>query len=263
MWNFQNNLEAFNIVDLKPPNIEELAEVITHVEYHPKNSNIFLFSSSKGYICTCDLRMNSQFDKCSTMYMVEDDPSRKHFFTDIISSISRAKFASQYENLIYSRDYLAAHIWDIRKTKSPVKSFYVTDYLDKKLCEVYESEMIFDKFDLQVSPNSRILVTGSYNANIHLIDVETQTNVTIDVKFMDKRGKSVGDLRYYKGKRVVGSLKNAYGDSIINDMSQKITLGTFHPTENIFAVARSNSLYVYSEKRNTDSNSETKNLEND
>jgi serine/threonine-protein phosphatase 2A regulatory subunit B len=31
MWSFENNLLAYNIVDLKPPNIEELAEVITHV----------------------------------------------------------------------------------------------------------------------------------------------------------------------------------------------------------------------------------------
>ena len=59
LWNTENNLVAFNIVDLKPPNIEELAEVITHVEYHPVRSDIFLFSSSKGYICTCDLRVNS------------------------------------------------------------------------------------------------------------------------------------------------------------------------------------------------------------
>jgi len=49
------------VVDLKPPNIEELAEVITHVEYHPYRSDMFLFSSSKGYICHCDLRVSSQF----------------------------------------------------------------------------------------------------------------------------------------------------------------------------------------------------------
>lgn len=56
LWSIENNLVAFNIVDLKPPNIEELAEVITHVEYHPVRSDIFLFSSSKGYICACDMR---------------------------------------------------------------------------------------------------------------------------------------------------------------------------------------------------------------
>lgn len=51
LWSLENSLVAFNIVDLKPANIEELAEVITHVEYHPIRSDLFLFSSSKGYIC--------------------------------------------------------------------------------------------------------------------------------------------------------------------------------------------------------------------
>ena len=59
LWSLENNLLAFNIVDLKPQNIEELAEVITHVEYHPVRSDMFLFSSSKGYICVCDMRVNS------------------------------------------------------------------------------------------------------------------------------------------------------------------------------------------------------------
>ena len=93
MWSFENNLLAYNIVDLKPPNIEELAEVITHVEYHPVRSDIFLFSSSKGYISHCDLRVSSNFEKSSTFFALEEDPSRKHFFTDIINSVSRAKFS--------------------------------------------------------------------------------------------------------------------------------------------------------------------------
>lgn len=66
LWNFENTNLAYQIVDLKPPNIEELSEVITHVEYHPKRSDVFLFSSSKGYICLCDFRVSSQFNKYST-----------------------------------------------------------------------------------------------------------------------------------------------------------------------------------------------------
>ena len=107
LWNVENNNLAFNLVDLKPPNIEELSEVITHVEYHPKRSDIFLFSSSKGYISRCDLRVNSVYKSFATKFQVDDDPSRKHFFTDIINSISRAKFSPTDDNYIYSRDYLS------------------------------------------------------------------------------------------------------------------------------------------------------------
>jgi serine/threonine-protein phosphatase 2A regulatory subunit B len=82
------------------------------------------------------------------MFKIEEEPSRKHFFTDIINSVSRAKFSPTNPNFIFSRDYITVNLWDIRNTKNPVKNYNVTDYLEKKLCEVYESETIFDKFDL-------------------------------------------------------------------------------------------------------------------
>lgn len=62
-------------------------------------------------------------------------------------------------------------MWDVRQTRSPVMSLNVNDYLEKRLCEVYESESIFDKFDMQVSPNGQHILTGSYNANAHVIDL--------------------------------------------------------------------------------------------
>lgn len=52
-----------------------------------------------------------------------------------------------------------------------------------------------------------MVVTGAYNANVHVIDIKNQTNCCFDVKFMDKRGKNVGTYKAYKGKKVV-SLNN-------------------------------------------------------
>jgi len=192
LWSLENSLLAYNIIDLKPKDIEELSEVITHLEFHPKRSDTFIISSSKGYICLCDLRKNSQFDKATTTYMVEEDPSKKNFFTDIINSVSRAKIHPENDNYIFSRDYLSLHIWDVRNTKGPVKSFNVNDYMEKKLCEVYESETIFDKFDMQVSPDGSMVLTGSYNSSLHLLDITNLSNTSIEVKFMEKRGKNVG-----------------------------------------------------------------------
>ncbi len=135
-----------------------------------------------------------------------EDPSRKHFFTDIITSISRAKFSPTNDTYIFSRDYLSVMIWDVRQTKHPVQTFNVTEYLDKKLCEVYESERIFDRFDLQVSPDSRMVLTGSYHSHAHVIDLQRRINTTIDVRFMEKRGKNTGTPRFYKNKRLIGSV---------------------------------------------------------
>ena len=130
LCNLDNNKTAYNVVDLKPSNIESLSEVITSLEYHPQRSDMFLFSSSKGYISLCDMRISSQFERAHNRFQIQEDPSKKHFFTDIKNSISHAKFAPTSDKYIFSRDYMSVQIWDVRNTRSPVQTFNVTEYLD-------------------------------------------------------------------------------------------------------------------------------------
>ena len=42
--------------------MEELAEVITAAEFHPKECNLFVYSSSKGIIRLCDMRQSALCD---------------------------------------------------------------------------------------------------------------------------------------------------------------------------------------------------------
>ena len=65
--------QSFNIVDIKPANMEELTEVITASEFHPKECNHFVYSSSKGTIRLCDMRQAALCDthakrKCSIQW---------------------------------------------------------------------------------------------------------------------------------------------------------------------------------------------------
>ena len=39
-------------------------------------------------------------------------------------------------------------VWDIRKAKAPVTVYDVQSYLTPKLYELYESEVLFDRFEL-------------------------------------------------------------------------------------------------------------------
>jgi hypothetical protein len=96
-----------------------------------------------------------------------------------------------------------------------------------------------------------LALTGSYNSNFHVIDMKNGTNSTIEAKYMDKRGKNVGVQRNYKGKRVLGQLPGS--DPAKLEMTKKISLGTWHPKENTFAVAKHNSLFLYTEKRSSQS----------
>jgi hypothetical protein len=52
-----------DIVDIKPPNMEELTEVITAADFHPSHCHQFVYSSSKGTIKLCDMRLRALCDE--------------------------------------------------------------------------------------------------------------------------------------------------------------------------------------------------------
>ncbi|VDN40330.1 unnamed protein product [Gongylonema pulchrum] len=62
IWHHEITNESFNIVDIKPVNMEELTEVITSAEFHPTQCHLFVYSSSKGSIRLCDMRNRALCD---------------------------------------------------------------------------------------------------------------------------------------------------------------------------------------------------------
>ncbi len=55
--------QSFNLVDIKPSNMEDLTEVITSAEFHPSHCNILAYSSSKGCIRLADMRSAALCDR--------------------------------------------------------------------------------------------------------------------------------------------------------------------------------------------------------
>ena len=83
-------------------------------------------------------------------------------------------------HMVATRDYLSVKLWDIRGTsQAPLTSIAVCDYLEKNLCNLYEEDSIYDKFFLDISPCNNFIMTGAYNKNGHIIDVNAGTNVTV------------------------------------------------------------------------------------
>lgn len=79
LWNLNIQDQSFNIVDIKPANMEELTEVITAAEFHPQSCNWFMYASSKGTIKLADMRENALCDqhaKRTCIAFVETHKSR-------------------------------------------------------------------------------------------------------------------------------------------------------------------------------------------
>ncbi|KAG1456024.1 hypothetical protein G6F56_006929 [Rhizopus delemar] len=154
LWNLDISDQSFNIVDIKPANMEELTEVITSAAFHPQHCNLFMYSSSKGTIKLADMRESALCDQKAKVFEEAEDPSNRSFFSEIISSISDAKF-SEDGRYILSRDYLTLKIWDIKMENKPLRTINIHDNLRPKLCDLYENDCIFDKFECSFSGDGK------------------------------------------------------------------------------------------------------------
>jgi len=54
-----------------------------------------------------------------------------------------------------TRDYMTLKVWDMHMDDRPVDVIQVHEYLRSKLCTLYESDCIFDKFQCAWSCNDR------------------------------------------------------------------------------------------------------------
>ncbi|KAG8051434.1 hypothetical protein GUJ93_ZPchr0001g30145 [Zizania palustris] len=132
LWNLEISNQSFNIVDVKPTNMEDLTEVITSAEFHPTHCNTLAYSSSKGSIRLVDLRQSALCDTHSQIFEQHEAPGSRSFFTEIIASISDIKFSKDGRHIL-SRDYMTLKLWDINMDSGPVATFQVHEYLRPKV----------------------------------------------------------------------------------------------------------------------------------
>lgn len=84
--------------------------------------------------------------RVSSVFQEPEDPANRSFFSEIISSVSDVKFSND-GRYILSRDYLTLKIWDINMDNKPLETIYIHDHLRNRLCDLYENDCIFDKFE--------------------------------------------------------------------------------------------------------------------
>ncbi|EIW58276.1 protein phosphatase 2A regulatory subunit PR55 [Trametes versicolor FP-101664 SS1] len=249
LWNLDISDRSFNIVDIKPANMEELTEVITAAEFHPVHCNLFMYSSSKSNIKLADMRDSALCDKHAKMFEEEEDPTNRSFFSEIISSISDVKF-SHDGRYILSRDYLNLKIWDINMESKPVKTIPIHDHLRGKLCDLYENDCIFDKFECVWSGEDKHVLTGSYHNYFRIFDTDTLNDVVLQAdKSAFKAKKIGGPLPGNKpgmknGVRPGGMRENMALETL--DFNKKILHASWHPRESTIAIAATNNLFLYS-----------------
>ncbi|TQS38251.1 hypothetical protein Golomagni_01249 [Golovinomyces magnicellulatus] len=268
LWNLNIQDQSFNIVDIKPANMEELTEVITAAEFHPHSCNWFMYASSKGTIKLADMRESALCDQHAKQFEQEEDPSDRSFFSEIISSISDVRF-SHDGRYILSRDYLTIKIWDVNMERHPVKTIPIHEHLRPRLCDTYENDSIFDKFEVVFSGDGKNVMTGSYNNNfmIYPSDPVKEVEVVLQADKSAFKAKKVGvptpintttnPTATNGGKKAIarnsspgltgqGGRMKKETDADQIDFHKKILHMSWHPFEDSIAIAATNNLFVFS-----------------
>uniref|UniRef100_A0A2I3MLL4 Serine/threonine-protein phosphatase 2A 55 kDa regulatory subunit B n=1 Tax=Papio anubis TaxID=9555 RepID=A0A2I3MLL4_PAPAN len=242
LWHLEITDRSFNIVDIKPANMEELTEVITAAEFHPHQCNVFVYSSSKGTIRLCDMRSSALCDRHSKFFEEPEDPSSRSFFSEIISSISDVKF-SHSGRYMMTRDYLSVKVWDLNMESRPVETHQVHEYLRSKLCSLYENDCIFDKFECCWNGSDSAIMTGSYNNFFRMFDRDTRRDVTLEAS--RESSKPRASLKPRKRRSLILSPRLECSGTMKAHYNLKL-LGSSHLLADASGIAGTTGMHHYS-----------------
>lgn len=246
LWNLDIPEQSFNIVDIKPANMEELTEVITAAEFHPRQCNLLMYSSSKGNVKLADMRESALCDQKAKVFESYEDPNNRSFFSEIISSISDVKFSPD-GRYILARDYLTLKLWDINMESKPVQTISINDHLRSSLCDLYENDCIFDKFECMFSGDGKSVMTGGYSNNFTIYNRETNDAIPLQADKSAFKAKRLGPTAAAAKNKLTLGRGNKRDEMDAMDFNKKILHASWHPRDNIIAVAATNNLFIFAE----------------
>jgi len=148
--------------------------------------------------------------------------------------------------------------------RAPVKTIKIHEHLRPRLCDTYENDSIFDKFEVVFSGDAKNVMTGSYNNNfmIYPSTPDQETEVVLQADKSAFKAKKVGvptpmnmtggPLNKKGGSSRAGSpaatgqgarmRKETDADQI--DFNKKILHMSWHPFEDSIAIAATNNVSV-------------------
>lgn len=141
----------------------------------------------------------------------------------------------------------------------PVKTIPIHEHLRPRLCDTYENDSIFDKFEVVFSGDGKNVMTGSYNNNfmIYPSDPEKEVEVVLQADKSAFKAKKVGVPTPINGGKKGGSRagspaagsgpggrmrKETDADQI--DFNKKILHMSWHPFEDSIAIAATNNVRI-------------------
>jgi serine/threonine-protein phosphatase 2A regulatory subunit B len=113
----------------------------------------------------------------------------------------------------------------------PIRTIYVHEQLRSKLCDLYENDAIFDKFQCSFSGDNQRIMTGSYHNYFHVYDRNGKQDRCIEASKTPKK-KPARAMPKLKGK--ASPAKDDEGET---DLDKKVMSPSFIFFQLIFIFA--------------------------
>lgn len=143
--------------------------------------------------------------------------------------------------------------------RQPVKTIPIHEHLRPRLCDTYENDSIFDKFEVVFSGDAENVMTGSYNNNfmIYPTDPAKETEIVLQADKSAFKAKKVG-VPTPMNKGANGKKSNSRSSSPAGpgsrmkketdadqiDFNKKILHMSWHPYEDSIAIAATNNVSI-------------------
>jgi serine/threonine-protein phosphatase 2A regulatory subunit B len=148
--------------------------------------------------------------------------------------------------------------------RQPVKTIPIHEHLRPRLCDTYENDSIFDKFEVVFSGDAKNVMTGSYNNNFMIYPSEEgkDTEVVLQADKSAFKAKKVGIPTPMNSATSPGAGKDGKKGSRANspaggaqrmrketdadqiDFNKKILHMSWHPQEDSIAIAATNNVSI-------------------
>ena len=145
--------------------------------------------------------------------------------------------------------------------RQPVKTIPIHEHLRPRLCDTYENDSIFDKFEVVFSGDAKNVMTGSYNNNfmIYPSEPDRDTEVVLQADKSAFKAKKVGIPTPMNSATSPGAKDSKKGsranspaggaqrmrketDADQIDFNKKILHMSWHPREDSIAIAATNNV---------------------
>jgi hypothetical protein len=132
--------------------------------------------------------------------------------------------------------------------RTPVKTIPIHEHLRPRLCDTYENDSIFDKFEVVFSGDAKNVMTGSYNNNfmIYPSDPDKDTEVVLQADKSAFKAKKVGiPTPMNSSTSPTGSTSKKGGSRAGSPAAGAAGQGqrmSWHPFEDSIAIAATNNV---------------------